>query len=77
MRKDRDGSVLSYVKVSRWLQIAHLDELELVVDAETIVLSSDCLWHRLGMVAKLGLMVQITSRTHMFSQILVLSCELQ
>jgi hypothetical protein len=28
MRKDRDGSVLSDVKVSRWLLIAYLDELE-------------------------------------------------
>jgi len=28
MRKDRDGSILSYVKVSRRLPIAHLDELE-------------------------------------------------
>jgi hypothetical protein len=28
MRKDRDGSVLSYVKVLRLLPIAHLDELE-------------------------------------------------
>jgi hypothetical protein len=51
--------------------------LSLIVDAKTIVLRSDCLWHRLGMVAKLGLMVQITSRTHKFWQILVLSCELR
>jgi hypothetical protein len=28
MRKDRDGSVLSHAKVSGWLPIAHLDELE-------------------------------------------------
>jgi hypothetical protein len=29
MRKDQDGSILSYIKVSRQLPIAHLDELEL------------------------------------------------
>jgi hypothetical protein len=28
MRKDRDGSILSYIKVSRLLPFAHLDELE-------------------------------------------------
>jgi hypothetical protein len=28
MRKHRDGSVLSYVKISRLLPMAHLDELE-------------------------------------------------
>jgi hypothetical protein len=39
MRKDRVGSVVSYIKVLRLLPIAHLDELSLVVDAETIILS--------------------------------------
>jgi hypothetical protein len=37
MRKDRDGSVLSYINVSIRLSIAM--NLSLVVDAKTIVLS--------------------------------------
>ena len=66
MRKDRDGSVLSYVKVLRRLPNAHLDELEPCSGCRNHYLKLLIVYDRLGMVAKLGLMVQITSRTHMF-----------
>jgi hypothetical protein len=66
MRKDRFESVLSYVKVSRLLPITHLNELESCSGCQNHCLKLLIVYDRLGMVAKLVLTVQITSRTHMF-----------
>jgi hypothetical protein len=65
MRKYRDGSVLSHVKVLGRLPIAYLDELEPYSRCRNhclkflIVYDIDLAW-------LLGLTVQITSCTHMF-----------